>query len=133
MFLGGILFSVVFITVKYKMSHTRLFEVLLTFFIITIFLKTMENPDERIHIFQYGLLGFLIVFENRELPLRRAFSFALIVVLLTTSADELFQAFLPNRVGDLRDVAFGCIGGMWGAFLAAILSGKFDQRCDRNS
>ncbi len=95
---------------------------------IFLFLRAMQNPDERIHIFQYGLLGFLVMLEVRNRPLKMSLYLALGVVVLTACADELFQAFLPYRVGDIRDVGFGLVGGAWGTLQAWVFSHNPEKR-----
>ncbi|MBN1385060.1 MAG: VanZ family protein, partial [Elusimicrobia bacterium] len=36
--------------------------------------------------------------------------------------DEVFQWFLPTRVGDIRDVLFNAAGGLWGVVLRILKS-----------
>ena len=120
--------TLVFLLVrKNQVSWFRTFLILLTFAGIFLFLKGMRNPDERIHLFQYGLLGFLLVHARRDEPMWRTVGVALVIVLLVACADEAFQAFLPDRVGDIRDVGFGGLGGTWGATVAALAT-KVEQR-----
>ncbi len=64
------------------------------------------NATERFHFFEYGLVAW---FFYRAMPRRtRGFSneVALCVLagLLVSTADEAFQWFVPNRVGELRDI-----------------------------
>lgn len=70
-------------------------------------------PVERTHLFEYGLLAFLLykAFAERYAgyaPLRAA-----IIAVLITSAlgtlDELIQYLLPNRIFDLRDIGFNIL------------------------
>jgi VanZ family protein len=80
---------------------------------------TLERPEERVHFIQYGLLGFLVYkgFESSgtlKVPLAGGF------VFLVGSVDEIIQWFLPNRVGDLRDVAFNFLGGIAGIWLGRV-------------
>jgi VanZ family protein len=42
--------------------------------------------------------------------------------------DELFQAVLPNRVGDIRDVVINSIGVAWGVLLAKSLQKSSMQK-----
>ncbi len=119
--LAGTLISLVVLVGKGRISLLRGAFILLSFAGIFLFLKTMRNPDERIHIFQYGLLGFLLMVQFQRKSWEQAVGLTLLIVLLVACADELFQVFLPNRVGDLRDVGFGCVGGAWGLFLAGLL------------
>ena len=108
--------------VKQRVRVGRVLLALLPSVAVFLFLKGMQNPDERIHIFQYGLLGALVIYDLRGKTFWRAFGVALGIVFLTACADELFQAFLPYRVGDPRDVGFGLVGGAWGALQLWTLS-----------
>ncbi|MBW1659676.1 MAG: VanZ family protein [Deltaproteobacteria bacterium] len=119
-FLGVALCLVVLIIRRNRISWPRILVVASTFVGIFLFLKGMRIPEERIHIFQYGLLGFLLVTSNREKSWKQTFVMAFFVVLLVAGADEVFQAFLPDRVGEIRDVGFGCLGGIWGILIAAL-------------
>lgn len=81
----------------------------------------MEIIEERLHLIKYGLLGWLIskdIVKPVNIPFR-----VLIAVLFCLSVggvDEIFQIFLPWRVGDIRDVLFAGVGGLWGTTLFLI-------------
>ena len=68
----------------------------------------LPNFVERIHFALFGLFGF---FSLRLFPAITAISLYAFISIF----DELFQWVLPDRVGDIRDVAFNlaacCIGG----------------------
>ena len=70
-------------------------------------------PVERIHVLLFGLFGFLSqrLFGTRV---------ALIVCLAVSGLDELLQFFLPNRVGDWRDVLTNVISSDLGMLLSAL-------------
>jgi glycopeptide antibiotics resistance protein len=114
----------IFFTWKHRIPWPGILFVLLSFLGTYFFMRTMHIPEERIHIIHYGFLGFLLVILNREKPLKISFALSLVIVLAVSGADELFQAFLPYRVGELRDVGFGFVGGIWGTMVAALLTGK---------
>ena len=59
------------------------------------------------HFITFGIFGF---FSKRLLP----FWLALIVIAGWSAFDEIFQAWLPGRVGDLRDVVMNIIAGVIG-------------------
>jgi len=61
---------------------------------------------EKIHVFSYGLLGFLALQDSSRAGLKglRFWGSALLFVTAFNLADELFQAVLPYRVGEWRDV-----------------------------
>lgn len=66
---------------------------------------------ERIHFLVFGLFGFLSVLVFGPLW---GFAFP----ILFAGLDELFQWWLPDRVGDLRDVSINILAGAGGALLA---------------
>jgi VanZ family protein len=74
----------------------------------------MELPEERTHILEYGLVA-LFVFEalrerSRNLGKPRAVGVMAVVIAASFGAiDEALQAALPNRVFDLRDIAFNTL------------------------
>lgn len=80
----------------------------------------LEQPEERLHLLQYGLLGGLLYAALAERRARggraRAVRLAAVTAFLLTTAigwgDEGIQALLPNRVYDLRDVAFNAVSGL---------------------
>ena len=111
---------ILYLVRTFRVPWPRLLIVGLTFAGISLFLAGMRAPEERIHIFQYGLLGFLLVTVHRDKPWVRTLANACLLVLLVACVDELFQVFLPDRVGDIRDVGFGGLGGAWGAVVAAL-------------
>ena len=97
-------------------SFVHLF--LLGVLLVTIILN-LDRPEERIHFVEYGLLGFLFVkaFSSTYV---RTFTFSALLVTLIGSVDELIQWFLPNRVGDLRDVLMNAVGGLLGVWFGKL-------------
>ncbi len=95
-------------------------------------------PEERVHLVQYGLLAVLVTRWRRAVLVprwRRAVGgalsqgwrlhgFAWALVALAGAGDEMIQWWLPNRVGDLRDVALNA----WAALLAQGLLVLVSQR-----
>ncbi len=72
-------------------------------------------PEERVHLAEFAALSFLAAAagpRTKGWPLA-----ALLFTALFGGLDELFQWLLPNRVGDLRDVLFNALGGLWGVLL----------------
>lgn len=78
-------------------------------------------PVERIHIVEYGLLGW---FSGRDLIERNRKIKGMILVCIFTAIvgviDEVFQAILPYRYYDLRDIGFNSLGGLWGLVLYSL-------------
>lgn len=86
------------------------------------FMQSISLPIERMHILEFGLLGFLVCRDNRNLSPASAIVAAALVGLIVAAADELFQTVLPNRVGDVRDIGFGVFGSACGGILGALIS-----------
>ncbi|MDH5766554.1 MAG: VanZ family protein [Gammaproteobacteria bacterium] len=64
--------------------------------------------EERIHFIVFGVLGFstMSIFSLRA---------GLGICLLAACGDELFQHYLPDRVGDWRDVQVNIVSVLGGA------------------
>jgi len=81
---------------------------------ILIFIHVgLPNFVERIHFAIFGLFGFLSL---RLFPTITALSLYAFVSIF----DEVFQWFLPDRVGDIRDVFFNLAACSIGAAVAWI-------------
>ncbi|MBI4553236.1 MAG: VanZ family protein [Candidatus Latescibacteria bacterium] len=78
---------------------------------------------EKIHFIQYGLLGGLIYWALRATTRDSAlYAHGVLLVTLSGLLDELIQAAIPDRVGDLRDVYMNAVaGGLVLAFIAAVV------------
>lgn len=72
----------------------------------------LEITEERVHLVKFGILGWLLAKDSKSqnFPI-----LAIIIGSLVATVDESVQALLPYRVGDIRDVAFGALGSIWGA------------------
>ena len=81
----------------------------------------IKLPQERIHILEYGLLGW---FAGRDLmgktKRKRGFIFAWVLIVMVGIFDEGFQKILPYRVWDIRDILFNSLGGLWGIGLHSL-------------
>lgn len=82
--------------------------VLLVFFIGPLFLERFE---ERIHFILFGLLGF----SSRQLF---PYYTALFLTYAVSGLDELLQWWLPDRVGDWRDVFMNLFAGSVAVWIA---------------
>jgi hypothetical protein len=95
-------------------------------------LTRIENPAERTHLFEYGLVA-VFIFQallerqrnGRHVPLPALM--AIVVTALLGWIDEGIQAVLPNRVYDLRDVLFNSLAGLM-AVLASLAMMRARQR-----
>lgn len=82
---------------------------------------SMKIVAERIHILEYGLLGYLAsrdLFKNKVGF--KSGIFILLIIAIFAFLDEGFQRLLPYRVYDLRDIVFNLAGGIWGGCLFLI-------------
>jgi len=111
---GGI--SCLIWTLKTKPSLIRTLGII-TILAVGLFLAwQIKIVVERIHILEYGVLGW---FVSRDLRSKK-FRGIILACLFTTIVgiiDEGFQAVLPYRFFDLRDILFNSLGGIWGIFL----------------
>lgn len=90
-----------------KLSWFHIVLLCILFLVLPLFL---ERVEERLHFLTFGLFGVvsLLLFSPR---------FAFTVCILGAAGDELLQLYLPDRVGDLRDVAMNCVASMGAAYV----------------
>lgn len=74
----------------------------------------LEKPEERVHFLEYGVLGFLLVRACARGG--RGVAAALFLAVAAGAVDEFIQLLLPDRVGDMRDVAMNAGGGALGVW-----------------
>ncbi len=77
----------------------------------------IHTPEERTHLFEYGLVAVLIhlalserLRNGRRVPV--AAVLAVVVTALVGWLDEGIQALLPNRFYDINDVGFNALAGL---------------------
>jgi VanZ family protein len=80
-------------------------------------MRMFITPEERTHLFEYGLVAILIhqALTERLRHGRRVPAPAVLAVAVTALLgwlDEGIQALLPSRVYDLRDVGFNALAGL---------------------
>ncbi len=73
-------------------------------------------PEEKIHFVEYGLLGYILFRATSTWARPVAASF--VMVSIVGSLDEAIQWALPQRVGDLKDIALNTLGGAIGINVA---------------
>lgn len=122
--LGAGLFSFfIFYILFYKEKRLVLVLWLSLFFIICFFfMKQLELPAERIHLLEYGVLGYLIykALEN-DLKKRDIYLLTPFVVFGISIFDEGIQYLLPNRVGDFKDVFLNWFSGILGLIITGLI------------
>ncbi len=104
--------------IKHKTSFARIVIIILILFIGSIFVWQIRIPVERIHILEYACLGWFairdLIYKNKKFrAIVSACMFSIFIGLL----DELFQAILPYRHFDLRDISFNSLGSIYGVIL----------------
>lgn len=74
--------------------------------------------EERIHLINFGLLGWLIIKDiSRFKKGIMRIGLALLFCIFVASIEETLQLWIPNRVVQTHDVLLGVIGGVWGISL----------------
>lgn len=80
------------------------------------------------HFTAYGMLGFLAVRafirSSRAMLRNRRFAFALLLVSLVATADEINQSFLSSRTGAATDALLDISGGLT-VILIIYFNGRF--------
>ncbi|QFU74493.1 VanZ family protein [Halioglobus maricola] len=99
---------------------------LLPLLTIAAIASQLSIAEERMHFLQYGLLGVLVVATGRARTWGLWLAM-LVFVAAVGALDELIQWWLPNRVGDWRDVAFNSAAGLLGTALGAVLFWREDR------
>ena len=103
---------------KYKVNQFLL--IISPLILLTYFSLSLDVWVERIHFIEYGVLGVLI---SRAVNIRTFKEIIATCCLITLIGvvDEIIQWYLPNRVGDIRDVTMNSFGGLSGLWLGRCL------------
>ena len=103
---------------KYKVNQFLL--IISPLLLLTYFSLSLDVWVERIHFIEYAVLGLLI---SRAVNVRTLHGIIATCCLITLIGvvDEIIQWFLPNRVGDMRDVTMNSFGGLSGLWLGRFL------------
>ena len=113
-----LLLSVWIYNKKYKVKQFLL--IISPLLLLTYMSLSLDVWVERIHFIEYAVLGLLI---SRTVDVRTLIRIICIGCLITLigAVDEIIQWFLPNRVGDMRDVFMNSVGGLSGLWLGRFL------------
>ena len=103
---------------KYKLNQFIL--IISPLLLLTYLSLSLDVWVERIHFVEYAVLGLLI---SRAVNVRTLYGiiYTSCLVTLIGAVDEIIQWFLPNRVGDMRDVFMNSVGGLSGLWLGRFL------------
>lgn len=107
----------VYLSVK-KRSHHQLWHLLWFLPLFLVLPLFISIPEEKAHFIVFGVFGFLTMLRFSP---RTAFSLCVSVSIL----DEGLQWYLPDRVGDLFDVAMNMLASISGALYSKVaIKGK---------
>ena len=105
---------------KKNYKSQQFFLVISPLLLLTFLSLNLEVWVERMHFVEYAFLGLLISRAVKVINLQDIIYTAFLVTLIG-AVDETIQWFLPNRVGDIRDVFMNSIGGLSGLWLGQFL------------
>ncbi|MAE72119.1 MAG: hypothetical protein CME06_16830 [Gemmatimonadetes bacterium] len=112
-------------------KHSRWREIWVTLCLIVAYgmvgVRMGIGPEERTHLFEYGLVAFLIhqAFSEGARKGRRVPVPALLAIVSTALLgwiDEGIQALLPNRVYDVRDVGVNALAALMAVVASTTLA-----------
>lgn len=110
------------VMINNRISWQKWILALIVFCLYGYGLILLKIPEERIHLLEYGFLSFLVFRAYAKvaaLPSRYWQTF--LTVSLVGTIDEIIQYFLPNRVGDIRDVLLNLVSCFLGLLLIYVL------------
>jgi len=120
MSLSGILMFIYFYLVLIKTINLRTMKasLMLSFIVmgyIILFVIFTKTPVERFHLFEYGVLSYFI-YQALAIDLHEEnlYGWGMIIIILVSSLDALFQVSLPHRFGDIKDIFINCSSGLLG-------------------
>ncbi|MDP2939835.1 MAG: VanZ family protein [Candidatus Omnitrophota bacterium] len=81
----------------------------------------IKLPEEKIHILEYAVLGWFSCRDLIKVNLRtKGTILASVFCIAIGLLDEIFQAILPYRFFQFRDIALNSLGGSWGVILYSL-------------
>ena len=127
----------VFVLLYYFLFKTKTYRAVKEYFVlagvflcyIIIFLFFTQHPIEQFHLFEYGFLSYLIYQAlAMDIKGKKLYGWGMVIIILVGIFDEVFQCFLPQRFGDIRDVFLNCFSGLLGfAIIATLIPEKMDR------
>ena len=124
------LFLAVILFLRLVKSRLHFLRVIGSIIILALsFLFAWRQPFfvEKMHVAEYGFLGWLAMKDLRRrhiIGALKAMLFSILFILLVGSIDEGFQKLLPYRVGEIRDVITNVISGLSGIVLFSLADEK---------
>lgn len=121
-----LLFSIFFLIRKIivrKIKTRRAILIIFLISILTYLYSRLEIIQEKIHIFEYALLGWLVMkdfFKNKNKLFFNLILLSIIFCAVISLLDEGFQKILPYRVFDYKDLVINDISSSIGIFLFTI-------------
>tara|TARA_B100002003_G_C14047267_1_gene504453 strand:+ start:370 stop:894 length:525 start_codon:yes stop_codon:yes gene_type:complete len=116
----GVLFLFFLVKAQTNLAQRAVFIIIAS---LGLFLTwQIELPAERIHILEFAALGWLAsrdAFKNKRKII--AVGHVIIFTFFFGFLDEGFQAILPYRYYDLRDIVFNYLGALWGLMLFLLI------------
>src|SRR3989338_2774538 len=77
---------------------------------------------EKVHLIEYGFLGYLVLRAFRESRLvKTRYICVIFIIAIVGYLDEVIQGLLPNRVYDVSDIYLNIISGLLGLILLKLL------------
>jgi hypothetical protein len=83
--------------------------------------QRIQHPEEKLHLLEYGLLGYLTWRAFRvDFSRCKSYGLAFLLSSLLGWGDELIQEILPNRYYQTEDVVLNIFSSFMGLFLTYI-------------
>ena len=115
--LCGIAFALLFVARRsQRISQHKSRHILFLFLSFILLSLTLERPEERWHVFHYGVLGILFWESFRRTSSQRLM-LATFSVVFCGFIEEFIQYFIPQRVFDWQDVLLNGGSGIWSIFV----------------
>lgn len=121
------LISLLFLIRTKTLTFSKLAMLILIFSFYGFMGPRIGTPEERVHFFEYGLVGILFVQALRHhiKSARLIFLASLISGSIVGWLDEIIQGFLPRRHYDPKDIALNVVSIFLGLLLFSIFPNSF--------
>ena len=114
--LGGGVAS--FCLYKSRPSLRRIFLFSGVFAVGLFYASQVKVVEERMHLINFGLLGWLIVKDIGRLEKGvMGIGTALLCCIFVAALEETLQLWIPDRMATIQDVLLGVVGSFWGISL----------------